>query len=72
MRINGVSTGCPPIHVSVIKSATRIQNKHWLRGRNVRLRIGEVWSRGSKIRIRIDKTRAMTPPSLLGIERRMA
>lgn len=24
----GCSTGCPPIHVSVSKSATRIQNRH--------------------------------------------
>lgn len=28
MIMNGCSTGCPPIHVKVSKSATRIQNKH--------------------------------------------
>lgn len=72
MRIKGVSTGCPPIHVSVIRSATRIQNRHWLIGRNVRLRKGEVWSNGSKTKIKIDSTKAITPPSLLGIERKMA
>lgn len=35
MVMKGSSTGCPPIHVRVSKSATRIQNKNWLRGRNI-------------------------------------
>ena len=51
MMMNGCSTGCPPIHVSVMRSAT---------------------SMGIKIRIRMEATRANTPPSLLGIERRIA
>lgn len=38
MMINGCSTGWPPIHVRVKRSATRIQNMHWLSGRNIRLR----------------------------------
>lgn len=28
MMMNGCSTGCPPIHVSVMRSATSIQNRH--------------------------------------------
>lgn len=40
--IKGCSTGWPPIHVSVNKSATRIQNKHWLNGRNIMLRCLDV------------------------------
>ena len=28
IMIYGCSTGCPPIHVSVSRSATRIQNRH--------------------------------------------
>lgn len=28
IMIKGYSTGCPPIHVSVSRSATKIQNRH--------------------------------------------
>lgn len=42
MTMYGCSTGWPPIHVSVIRSVTRIQNRHWLRGRNNRLRCLDV------------------------------
>ena len=28
MVMKGYSTGCPPIHVSVSRSATKIQNRH--------------------------------------------
>ena len=59
MVIYGCSTGCPPIHVSVSRSATRAQNRHWC-------------SRGIRARIRIEKARASTPPSLLGIDRKIA
>lgn len=31
MMINGCSTGCPPVYVSVSKPATSSQNRHWLR-----------------------------------------
>lgn len=41
-------------------------------GRNVRLRCFEVWSRGINARIKMERIRAKTPPSLLGIDRRMA
>lgn len=36
------------------------------------LRCFDVWSMGNRARIRIERTRARTPPSLLGIERRIA
>ncbi len=72
MVIYGCSTGCPPIHVSVSRSATRIQNKHWLSGRNIMLRCLDVCSRGIIMRIRMERTRAKTPPSLLGIDRKIA
>lgn len=52
--------------------AIRIQNKIWVKGRNVSARCLEVCRRGTSIRTRIEKSRARTPPSLLGIERRMA
>lgn len=70
--IYGCSTGCPPIHVRVNRSATSSQNRHWLRGRKVILRCLDVWSRGIIIRIRIERTRARTPPNLFGIDRRIA
>jgi hypothetical protein len=72
MVIYGCSTGCPPIHVSVSRSATRAQNRHWLSGRNIMLRCLEVCSRGIRAIIRIEKARASTPPSLLGIDRKIA
>lgn len=72
MMMKGCSTGCPPIQVSVNKSATNSQNKHWLRGRNIILRCFDVWSSGIRARIRIDRTRARTPPSLFGMDRRIA
>lgn len=72
MMINGCSTGWPPIHVRMNRLATRIQYRIWVIGRNVRLRCFEVWRNGRRARIRIDRTRATTPPNLLGMDRRMA
>lgn len=68
----GYSTGWPPIQVSVSKSAARIQNRHWLRGRKIILRCLDMCNIGMMARIRIDNTRAKTPPSLLGIDRKIA
>lgn len=70
--IYGCSTGWPPIHVRVRRSATNNQNKHWLKGRNIMLRCLEVWRRGIIIKIRIESTKASTPPNLLGIDRKIA
>ena len=71
MIMKGCSTCCPPIHVSVNRSATRIQNRHWLRGQNIMLHCLDVWSIGINARITIKKIRASVPPSLLGIDRRI-
>lgn len=58
--------------MSVSSTATSSQNKHWLRGRNIMLRCLDVCSIGMIASTRIDRTRARTPPSLFGIERRIA
>lgn len=72
MITNGCSTGIPPIQVRMATSATRVQNKNCVIGRNVRPRCLDVWRIGTTIKTRIEKRRAKTPPSLFGIERRMA
>ena len=36
------------------------------------LRCLDVWRKGTTARIKIDRASARTPPSLLGIDRRMA
>lgn len=70
--MNGCSTGMPPIQVRISISATRAQNKNWVRGRKVSPRCLEVCKIGTTIRTRIENKRASTPPSLLGIDRRIA
>lgn len=70
--MNGYSTGWPPIHVRMNRSATRIQYIVCVIGRKVSARCFEVWRSGIKARIRIDRIRANTPPSLLGMDRKMA
>lgn len=72
MIMKGCSTGMPPIQVRIATSATRVQNRNCVRGRNVRLRCFDVWRMGTTISTRMEARRARTPPSLLGIERRMA
>lgn len=68
----GCSTGMPPIQVRMATSATKSQKRNCVIGRNVKLRCLEVWRIGTTIKTRIENRRARTPPSLLGIERRMA
>lgn len=70
--IKGCSTGIPPIQVRMATSATSAQKRSCVRGRKVRLRCLEVWRMGTTISTRIEARRARTPPSLLGIERRIA
>ena len=72
IMMNGCSTGIPPIHVKIAISATKVQNRNWVIGRNVSPRCFEVWSRGTTIKTRIENNNARTPPSLFGIDRRMA
>lgn len=56
----------------IATSATRVQKITWEKGRKVRLRCLDVWRMGTNIRIRIEASRARTPPSLFGMDRRMA
>lgn len=70
--MKGCSAGIPPIHVRITTSATRVQNRNWDAGRNVRVRCLEVCRNGTTMRTRIDAKRARTPPSLFGIDRRIA
>lgn len=72
MIIKGCSTGMPPIQVRIATSATRVQNKNCVRGRNVRPRCLDVCRMGTTISTRMEANRARTPPSLLGIDRRIA
>lgn len=72
MIMKGCSTGMPPIQVRIITSATRVQNRNCVRGRNVSPRCLDVWRIGTNISTRIENRRARTPPSLLGIDRRIA
>ena len=58
--------------MSVSRSATRIQNIYWLIGGNIMLHCLDVWRKGTSTKIRIERTRARTPPSLLGIDHRIA
>ena len=72
IMMKGSSTGCPPVHVSVSRSATNTQNKNRLRSQNVMLCCLDVWSTGINARFRIENNRAKYPPSFLGIDLRIA
>lgn len=72
MIMKGCSAGIPPIQVRIATSAMRVQNKNWETGRNVSVRCFEVCRNGTTIRTRMDARRARTPPSLFGMERRIA
>lgn len=68
----GCSTGMPPIQVRMATSAISVQNRSCVKGRKVRLRCFDVCKRGTIMRMRIEASRARTPPSLFGIDRRIA
>lgn len=70
--MKGCSTGIPPIQVRIRTSATSVQNSIWERGRKVNPRCTDVWRIGTTINTRIENRRASTPPSLLGMDRRIA
>ena len=71
MMMKGCSTGWLPIQVR-IRLATRSQNRVWESGRKVIVRCLDLWRKGIRKRMRTEAARASTPPSLLGMERRMA
>lgn len=72
MMMNGCSTGWLPTQVRISRLATRTQNRICDRGRNVIVRCLDLWRNGHRNRISTEAARASTPPSLLGIERRIA
>lgn len=72
MMMKGCSTGMPPIQVKMKTSAIRVQKRIWVMGRNVNPRCLDVCRMGTTIRTRIEARRARTPPSLFGMDRRMA
>lgn len=69
---NGSSTGRPPIHVRRAALDAIDQNRSWLGGKNaVPFMVGRLM-RGRANRMRIAANIATTPPSLFGIDRRIA
>lgn len=67
----GGSTGLAPIQVSTRNEDLKTQNIIFLSGLNFDDKLFLVLS-GRKAITKIDITKAMTPPSLLGMDRRMA
>ena len=68
---SGGSTGFAPIHVRSVAVAASVQNFTFLVGSVFDVCFFFLFVIGTS-RIRIDMTRAMTPPSFDGIERRIA
>lgn len=72
MRIKGGSTGQDPMKVNKINVLMKTQKKIFFEGLVLNdLNLGFT-VKGRKRIIKIDMTSAMTPPSLLGIERKIA
>lgn len=72
VKINGSSTGRAPIQVSIITILINNQKVICLNGKNwVPFNLSD-GKNGIIKRIETDRTRAITPPSLLGIDRRIA
>ena len=72
MMMKGCSTGWLPIQVRMRRLATRAQNRSCDSGRKVIVRCLDLWRSGLRNKISTEAARARTPPSLLGIERRIA
>lgn len=70
--LKGSSTGRPPIQVRSRKVATMIQKRIWVGGLNWYPCLSWMLMIGIKNSTRIAVNMATTPPSLLGIDRRMA
>lgn len=69
---NGYSTGCFPIQVNMRNVATKIQNVACDKGRKELDSFFEVLRNGIKNNTSMAATNAITPPSLLGIDRSIA
>jgi hypothetical protein len=72
VKMNGSSTGRAPIHVNIITILIKSQKVICFKGKNWVPRSLSFGRNGIINKIETDKTRAITPPSLLGIERRIA
>ena len=68
---NGGSTGFPPIHVSRAQVAMKVQNRSCAGGQKASLWRAVCGVRGRKNRMKMAKNMARTPPSLLGMDRRI-
>ena len=68
----GSSTGQPPIQVRMRRLAENSQNKIWLGMENAIPRDFGLAVNGKVIKMRMAENIAITPPSLLGIDRRIA
>lgn len=71
MMMKGCSTGWLPTHVRIKRLATKIQNSSCEMGRKVIVRCLDLWRSGLRKRTSTEAASASTPPSLLGIERRI-
>lgn len=70
--MNGGSTGHLPIQVRMKNFPIIKENRICDKGRKDLALLTEVWRIGTRNKTRIDPTRAITPPSLFGMDRRMA
>lgn len=70
--MNGCSTGWLPTQVRMRRLATSVQNRICDRGRNVIERSLDTCSKGIRNRTRTEAASANTPPSLFGMDRRIA
>jgi len=68
---NGCSTGLAPIQVRITKLLINIQNINLLSGVNF-FDFKRVFVKVNTEITKMEKTKATTPPNLLGIERRIA
>lgn len=68
---NGASTGLAPAQVRIQNKIANIQKELFLVGENFELR-EYLFLNGKMEIIRIESTRAITPPNLLGMDRRIA
>lgn len=72
MIMNGCSAGWLPTQVRIRRLATRAQNRICDRGRKVIERCFDLCRSGVRNRTRTEAASANTPPSLFGMDRRMA
>jgi hypothetical protein len=68
----GSSTGRAPIQVNKDAITINLQNKNLLIGYIFDALKLKMFVKGTIIKIKIERTRATTPPNLLGIDRRIA